>query len=155
MTDKEKDLIILQNKLQGYQEAAKRVEAEIKRHNDNAKKPFSYQKLDGELRLARAKHYKFCDVLLTSSLSLISRRLEALREMLANQVDTNMASAEVALICEVVELLEAVARGDYEDAQKELLQVMAVCIRFYEEIEKRKVQRNRKTCVQHMCSRNP
>lgn len=136
MTDKEKDLFILQNKLQGYQEAAKRVEADIKRHE--VKKPFSYQELDRELRLARAKHPKFCDVLLTSSLSSIAEILEAFRKMLADQVDTNMASAEVVLKSEVFELLEAVARGDYEDAQKELLQVMAVCIRFYEEIEKRK-----------------
>lgn len=112
MTDKEKDLFILENKLQGYQEAAKRVEADIKRHE--VKKPFSYQELDRELR-------------------------EAFRKMLADQVDTNMASAEVVCACEVFELLEAVARGDYEDAQKELLHVMAVCIRFYEEIEKRKV----------------
>jgi len=138
MTDKEKDLFILENKLQGYQEAAKRIEAEIKQHHE-VKKPFSYQELDKELRLARAKHPKFCDVLLTSSLSLIAEVLEALRKMLADQVDTNMASAEVVLTGEVFELLEAVARGDFEDAQKELLQVMAVCIRFYEEIEKRKV----------------
>lgn len=137
MTDKEKDLFILQNKLQGYQEAAKRVEADIKRHE--VKKPFSYQELDRELRLARAKHPKFCDVLLTSSLSSIAGIPEAFRKILADQVDTNMASAEVVLKSEVFELLEAVARGDYEDAQKELLQVMAVCIRFYEEIEKRKV----------------
>lgn len=137
MTDKEKDLFILENKLQGYQEAAKRVEADIKRHE--VKKPFSYQELDRELRLARAKHPKFCDVLLTSSLSSIAEILEAFRKILADQVDTNMASAEVVLKSEVFELLEAVARGDYEDAQKELLQVMAVCIRFYEEIEKRKV----------------
>lgn len=141
MTDKEKDLFILKHKLQGYQEAAKRVEAEIKQHlkQHEVKKPFSYQKLDRELRLARAKHPKFCDVLITSSLSFLAESLEELRELLADQVDTNMASAEVVLICEVFELLEAVARGDYEDAQKELLQVMAVCIRFYEEIEKRKV----------------
>ena len=122
-------------------DAERRIEVngtDIKQQHE-VKKPFSYQKLDRELRLARAKHPKFCDVHITSRLSLISRRLEALRETLADQVDTNMASAEVALICEVVELLEAVARGDYEDAQKELLQVMAVCIRFYEEIEKRKV----------------
>lgn len=137
MTDKEKDLFILQNKLQGYQEAAKRVEAEIKRHE--VKKPFSYQELDRELRLARAKHPKFCDVLLTSSLSSIAESLEALRGILVNQVDANKASAEIVLVCEVFETLEAVARGDYEDAQRELLQVMAVCIRFYEEIEKRKV----------------
>lgn len=137
MTDKEKDLFILENKLQGYQEAAKRVEADIKRHE--VKKPFSYQELDRELRLARAKHPKFCDVLLTSSLLSIAGILEAFRKILADQVDTNMASAEVVLKSEVLELLEAVARGDYEDAQKELLQVMAVCIRFYEEIEKRKV----------------
>ena len=141
MTDKEKDLFILQNKLQGYQEAAKRVEAEIKQHikQHEVKKPFSYQELDRELRLARAKHPKFCDVLLTSSLSSIAEILEAFRKILADQVDTNMASAEVVLTCEVFELLEAVARGDFEDAQRELLQVMAVCIRFYEEIEKRKV----------------
>jgi len=145
MTDKEKDLFILEYKLQGYQEAAKRIlvtgfafESEIKQHHE-VKKPFSYQELDRELRLARAKHPKFCDVLLTSSLSLIAEVLEALRKMLADQVDTNMASAEVVLTGEVFELLEAVARGDFEDAQKELLQVMAVCIRFYEEIEKRKV----------------
>lgn len=137
MTDKEKDLFILENKLQGYQEAAKRVEADIKRHE--VKKPFSYQELDRELRLARAKHPKFCDVLLTSSPSSIAEILEAFRKILADQVDTNMASAEVVLKSEVFELLEAVARGDFEDAQKELLQVMAVCIRFYEEIEKRKV----------------
>lgn len=142
MTDKEKDLFILQNKLQGYQEAAKRVEAEIKRHNDNAKNPFSYQELDRELRLARAKHPKFCDILLTSSLSRINKYLEAIRGILVDQVDTDMASAEVVLSCEIFELFKAVARGDYEDAQKELLQVMqvmAVCIRFYEEIGKRKV----------------
>ena len=137
MTDKEKDLFILENKLQGYQEAAKRIEADIKRHE--VKKPSSYQELDRELRLARAKHPKFCDVLLTSDLSAIAKSLEALRKTLANQVDMNMASAEVVLSCEVFELLEAVARGDYEDAQRELLQVMAVCIRFNEEIEKRKV----------------
>lgn len=137
MTDKEKDLFILENKLQGYQEVAKRVEADVKRHE--VKKPFSYQELDRELRLARAKHPKFCDVLLTSSLPAIAEILEAFRKMLADQVDTNMASAEVVCACEVFELLEAVARGDYEDAQKELLHVMAVCIRFYEEIEKRKV----------------
>lgn len=141
MTDKEKDLFILENKLQGYQEAAKRIEADIKQQHE-VKKPFSYQELDRELRLARAKHPKFCDVLLTSSLSSIAEILEAFRKILADQVDTNMASAEVVLKSEVFELLEAVARGDYEDAQKELLQVMAVCIRFYEEIEKRKVQRN-------------
>lgn len=137
MTDKEKDLFILQNKLQGYQEAAKRVEAEIKRHE--VKKPFSYQELDRELRLARAKHPKFCDILLTSSLSRINKYLEAIRGILVDQVDTDMASAEVVLSCEIFELFKAVARGDYEDAQRELLQVMAVCIRFYEEIEKRKV----------------
>lgn len=140
MTDKEKDLFILQNKLQGYQEAAKRVEAEIKRHE--VKKPFSYQELDRELRLARAKHPKFCDILLTSSLSRINKYLEAIRGILVDQVDTDMASAEVVLSCEIFELFKAVARGDYEDAQKELLQVMqvmAVCIRFYEEIGKRKV----------------
>lgn len=140
MTDKEKDLFILQNKLQGYQEAAKRVEAEIKRHE--VKKPFSYQELDRELRLARAKHPKFCDILLTSSLSRINKYLEAIRGVLVDQVDTDMASAEVVLSCEIFELFKAVARGDYEDAQKELLQVMqvmAVCIRFYEEIGKRKV----------------
>lgn len=138
MTDKEKDLFILENKLQGYQEAAKRVEAEIKQHHE-VKKPFSYQELDRELRLARAKHPKFCDVLLTSSISSIAESLQAFRWILVNQVDTNKASAEIVLKSEVFELLEAVARGDYEDAQKELLQVMAVCIRFYEEIEKRKV----------------
>lgn len=137
MTDKEKDLFILQNKLQGYQEAAKRVEAEIKRHE--VKKPFSYQELDRELRLARAKHPKFCDILLTSSLSRINKYLEAIRGILVDQVDTDMASAEVVLSCEIFELFKAVARGDYEDAQRELLQVMAVCIRFYEETEKRKV----------------
>lgn len=137
MTDKEKDLFILQNKLQGYQEAAKRVEAEIKRHE--VKKPFSYQELDRELRLARAKHPKFCDILLTSSLSRINKYLEAIRGVLVDQVDTDMASAEVVLSCEIFELFKAVARGDYEDAQRELLQVMAVCIRFYEETEKRKV----------------
>lgn len=141
MTDKEKDLFILKHKLQGFEEAAKRVEAEIKQHlkQHEVKKPFSYQKLDRELRLARAKHPKFCDVLLTSSLSSIVEGLEAFRRILVNQVDTNKASAEIVLVCEVFETLEAVARGDYEDAQRELLQVMAVCIRFYEEIEKRKV----------------
>ena len=90
MTDKEKDLFILENKLQGYQEAAKRIEAEIKRHE--VKKPFSYQELDRELRRARAKHPKFCDVLLTSDLSAIAKSLEALRKTLANQVDMNMCS---------------------------------------------------------------
>ena len=43
MTDKEKDLFILQNKLQGYQEAAKRVEAEIKRHE--VKKAFQLPRI--------------------------------------------------------------------------------------------------------------